>query len=186
MAQQGTFFRSIDLAYFQLGTPLSAMGSRTHGGRYNHKGDFEALYVADSQRTALYETRAIYNVSGKVVGVRQAPRVMMSLDYELADIVDLRAQTTLDALGIKVNDLKLPWKLAQSQNKPILTQRIGAAARAVEIEALLVPSARVSSGTNLVIFTDRLRVGSMVELYVGTLSTVPRYAIKGAFKATIR
>lgn len=185
-AQRGIFFRSIDLHWLLDGTPLSAVGSRIRGGRYNRKGAFEAFYIANTQETALYETEAIFKVAGVVVGVRQPPRVMLSLEYDLHDVVDLRAPIALATLGITIDDLKHPWKLAQAENRPTLTQRIGAAARAADIEALLVPSARVDVGTNLVVFPDRLRNGSSVGLFVGNEPTIPRYTLNGRYESKNR
>jgi RES domain-containing protein len=181
--QRGTFFRSIDLQWLLQGTPLSAIGSRLLGGRYNRKGKFEALYIADSQVTALHETEAVFQAAGRVVGVRQPPRVMLSLDYSLQHVVDLRGPHVLKSLDITLDDLTRPWKLAQADDRPVLTQRIGAASRAVDIEGLLVPSARVDGGTNLVIFPDRLREGSSVELYVGNEPTIPRHTLQGQYRA---
>jgi len=185
-AQRGTFFRSIDLHWLLQGTPLSAIGSRIRGGRYNRKGAFEAFYIANTQETALYETEAIFKFAGVVVGVRQPPRVMLSLEYNLHDIVDLREPTALATLGITIDDLKQPWKLAQAEDRPVLTQQIGAAARAMDIEALLVPSARLGAGTNLVVFPDRLRKTSSVDLFVGDEPTVPRYTLDGQYESKIR
>ena len=185
-AQRGTFFRFIDLHWLLQGTPLSAIGSRMRGGRYNRKGAFEAFYIANTQETALYETEAIFKVAGIVVGVRQPPRVMLSLEYKLHDIVDLREPIALATLGITVDDLKQPWKLAQAEDRPVLTQRIGAAARAIDVEALLVPSARADAGTNLVVFPDRLLKGSSVDLFVGDEPTIPRYTLDGQYESKIR
>lgn len=185
-ARRGIFFRSIDLKWLLQGTPLSAIGSRIHGGRYNRKGAFEAFYLADTQETALYETEAIFKFAGIVVGVRQPPRVMLSLEYDLHDIVDLRALTTLEGLGVTIADLKQPWKLAQAENRPVVTQLIGAAARAVDIEALLVPSARVDAGTNLVVFPDRLRKKSSINIFVGNEPTIARYKLEGQYESRIR
>ncbi len=53
---RGTFFRSIDLHY--MGSPLSAIGSILDGGRYNHIGDFEVLYLANTQHTTSLGARA--------------------------------------------------------------------------------------------------------------------------------
>jgi RES domain-containing protein len=137
------------------------------------------LYIADTQETALYETEAIFKTAGIVVGVRQPPRVMLSLDCDLHHVVELREPSVLKSLDLTIDDLKQPWKLAQAENRPVLTQRIGSAARAADVEGLLVPSARVDTGTNLVIFPDRLRKGSSVELYVGDEPTIPRYTLRG-------
>jgi RES domain-containing protein len=185
-AQRGTFFRSIDLHWLLQGTPLSAIGSRIRGGRYNRKGAFEAFYIANTQETALYETEAIFKSAGIVVGVRQPPRVMLSLAYNLHDIVDLREPTALATLGITIDDLKQPWKLAQAEDRPVLTQRIGAAARAVDVEALLVPSARADAGTNLVVFPDRLLKRSSIDLFVGDEPTIPRYTLDGQYESKLR
>jgi RES domain-containing protein len=163
------------------GTPLSAVGSQIHGGRYNRKNTFEAFHISDTQQTALYETEAVFNFAGVIVGLRQPPRVILSLDYDLQYVLDLRAPTLLERLDVTIDDLKRPWKVAQADGRPVLTQRIGAAARAVNIEALLVPSARVDAGANLVVFPDRLRVGSSIELYVGGTPTVPRYGLEGRY-----
>jgi hypothetical protein len=95
----------------------------------------------------------------------------------------LPSDAFLKSLDLTIDDLKLPWKLAQADNRPVLTQRIGSAARAVDIEGLLVPSARVDTGTNVVIFPDRLREGSSVELYVGNEPTIPRYTVQGQYGA---
>jgi len=86
---RGTFFRSIDLQWLLEDTPLSAIGSRLHGGRYNRKGVFEAFYIANTPETALYETDAIFKAAGVVVGVRQPPRVMLSIDCHLQNVLDL-------------------------------------------------------------------------------------------------
>ncbi len=105
---EGLFFRSIDCHWLLRGTPLSAIGSRLRGGRYNRKGDFEAFYIADTQETALYETEAIFKAAGVVVGVRQPPRVMLSLDYDLQHVVDLREPPVLKSLDLTIDDLKQP------------------------------------------------------------------------------
>jgi RES domain-containing protein len=160
---------------------LSAIGSRVRGGRYNPKGRFEAFYLADTQETALYETEAIFASGGVVLGVRQPPRVMLSLDYELQCVVDLREPDALEHLRITLDDLRRPWKIAQAEGRPILTQRIGQAARSVGIEALLVPSARIHAGANLVVFPDRLRSRSTIELYAGANFSLPRYALRGGY-----
>jgi RES domain-containing protein len=97
---RGTFYRSIDLKWLIEGSPLSAIGSKLVGGRYNYKGGFEAFYLADSQVTALYETEAIFRFANAVVGVRQPPRVMLSLDYDLSTVVDLRTRLALETLGM--------------------------------------------------------------------------------------
>ncbi len=107
---------------------------------------------------------------------------MLSIDFDLQCVLDLREPSVLEHLGLKIGQLIEPWKLAQAEARPVLTQRIGSAARAVELEALLVPSARIETGCTLVVFPDRLRIGSTIDLYVGDEPTVPRYGLQGRFE----
>lgn len=181
--QRGTFFRSIDLA--RIDDPLSALGSMKQGGRYNKRGKFEALYVSDTQITALHEVQSVYTNIKKIVAVRQPPRAMLSIDLEVTRVIDLRSRLSLDALKMTADDLKQPWKIAQDQGRRIHTQDIGEAARHAEIEGLLVPSARVSDGTNLVVFLDRLRIRSTVTLYRGDNPALPGIRIIGQFKPSV-
>jgi hypothetical protein len=53
--------------------------------------------------------------------------------------------------------------LAESKIPP--THLLGEAAREAAIEALLVPSARLSGTKNIAIITDRVRIGSFFEIY---------------------
>lgn len=177
--KRGTFFRSIDLQY--MTSPLSAVGSILEGGRYNHLGDFEVLYLADTQQTTLFETKAVYNHSGKVVGRRQPPRAMLSVDLELQVVLDLTSPDLQKALGVTLADLRAPWQLAQEEGRPIITQDIGAAARAANIEALLYPSAVIDDAVNIAIIVDRLRVGSHVTLYTDPMSAAPRVGFSGTY-----
>lgn len=164
---RGTFFRSIDARYL-LASPLSALGSLLFGGRYNHVGWFEALYLADTPHTALFEVEHIYKDSdGKVAGRRMAPRALLSIDADLQHVIDLRQPEVQAALEIAESDLLAPWKLAQARGEYPLTHLLGAAARAAGIEGIIAPSARSSEGFALVVFPDRLRSGSVVTLYNG-------------------
>ena len=181
-AQRGTFFRSIDLRY--LATPLSAVGSIRTGGRYNAKGAFEALYIADTQETTLHETNAVFNFNGKIVAKKQPPRVILSIDVTLQYVIDLRDPKVQEKLKITMSDLRAPWLLAQEEGRYIVTQDIGDVARACHVEALLYPSATLDGATNLVIFTDRLRKGSIIELYVGDGedTPMPRVTLTGEYE----
>jgi RES domain-containing protein len=176
---RGTFFRSIDYAFLARGTPLSAIGSVAAGGRYNPRNTFEALYLADNPETALFETQALMACGLRLIGVKQPPRVMLALDATLQSALDLEDELTLGALEIAREDLCDPqWRLKCERGEPVLTHRVGAAARAAKLEALRVPSAVRPLGANLVIFPDRLRKGSSIELYVGDHLEIPRYTLE--------
>jgi len=161
------------------------MGSILGGGRYNHIGDFEMLYLADTQHTALFETKAVYNHSGKILGRKQPPRVMLSVAVELHVALDLTNARVQRGLGITEADLKAPWEVAQEEGRAIVTQDIGAAARAAQCEALLFPSATLPNAQNIAIIVDRMRTSSNVTLYTDPVSAAPHVEIRGTYTPVV-
>lgn len=185
LAQQpkrGTFFRSIQFEY--VSEPLSAVGSIRKGGRYNRRSRFEALYLADSQVTTLYETNAVLDVGGQPIGQRQPPRVMLSIDVELQNVVDLCDPAAHNTLNVTLAELLAPWRLAQKMGRRIITQQIGEAARAIDIEGLWVPSARFAPGRNLVVFPDRLRAGSSIAIFAAGLPDL-EVRLNGTYRSSL-
>ncbi len=89
----------------------------------------------------------------------------MTITVDLQSVVDLTNDENRNALGLHSDDLVSEWRdlLAKFTLPP--THRIGEAAREADIEALLVPSARVSGSKNIAIIIDRLRNGSFFEIY---------------------
>lgn len=159
------FFRSIPLKF--VSTPLSAIGSVRDGGRYNPQGGFEILYAADSEDAVLRETRAVVvdPNTGLAVPQRHPPRVHFTVNLDLQFMVDLTDATNCDAIGVHSDDLVSEWRTFLAASKTPPTHVIGDAARAADIEALLVPSARLPGTKNIAIVTDRLRIGSFVEIH---------------------
>lgn len=182
---RATFFRSIDARY--ASTPLSAIGSIMSGGRYNHIHDFEAFYVADNLSTALFEVQALSHAEdGTIQSSKMPPRIDLSIDVVLQRSIDLRTDDVLAALHVTKDDLLLPWRLAQDRGEYPVTQLLGAAARTAEIEGLLVPSAKVATGTNPVVVVDRLVPASSYTLYLGDSKALPVSAVKGTYNANRR
>ena len=62
-ALMGTAFRAVNLRYVE--TPLSAVGSILTGGRYNPKGAFEVLYLAENATTTLLEVQFAASSGGR-------------------------------------------------------------------------------------------------------------------------
>lgn len=158
-ALRGFFFRGIPLKY--VATPLSALGSRVGGGRYNAAGSFDVYYLAPNPDVALHETRSI-DASG--APKRIAPLALFSVDVELQHVVDLTRDETLRILGMASADLTREWRALVLAGETPTTHTIGAAARAAGVEALVYPSARVPGAANLAIIVDRLRRGSTVRV----------------------
>jgi RES domain-containing protein len=156
---RGFFFRGIPLKY--VATPLSALGSKISGGRYNAAGTFEVYYLAPNPEVALRETRAIDADSAPK---RIAPLTLFSIDVELQSVVDLTKEETLRALDVKAAQLVVEWRVAVLNGQTPITHDIGAAARLANVEALIYPSARAPGAANLAVILGRLRRGSRLRI----------------------
>jgi RES domain-containing protein len=73
---------------------------------------------------------------------------------KLSCILDLRSPRTLRILGVDPAPLLGNWIIEQTRGREAFTQLIGRAARLHGFQGILCHSARLRSGTNLVIFPD--------------------------------
>ena len=161
---QGLAFRLILARY--AATALSSIGSLRAGGRYNMRGEFEALYLASSPVTALREVEALVATTEGLRGVKGPPRILLSIDYELEAVVDLTQPTAQQLLGSSLAELSAPWRTLNAAGTIAPTQLLGSVVHELAvIEALRVPSARDPSTDNVVIFPDRLRSTSTVRVF---------------------
>jgi RES domain-containing protein len=74
-------------------------------------------------------------------------RTLYKIEIALSSVLDLSSWTTLEALGLSLEDF------AGIDHAPC--QKIGGAVERLEHDGLLVPSARLTGGTNLVIYPNR-------------------------------
>ena len=164
---EGTAYRAIGYRYAT--TALSAVGSLRYGGRYNVAGAFEALYLSMSPVTALLETKAMVETDGRLVGMRSAPRILLSIDCTLTNVLDLTDSSTLEILHTTTQALLAPWLPFVETSKFAPTQLLGSAAYSNgRISALLAPSARLPTESNLIVFSDRLKPGESIEVFDDT------------------
>jgi RES domain-containing protein len=143
---EGVAFRLILARY--AATALSSIGSLRTGGRYNVRGQFEALYLASSPVTALREVEALVETASGVHGVKGPPRILLSVEYRLQALVDLTDTTVQAALGTTLGELCAPWRPLNAAGLVAPTQLLGEVLRDDgSIEAVRVPSARDPSTT---------------------------------------
>lgn len=139
---KATFYRMVRTE--DADAVLSAGPSFTYGGRYNKAGEFGALYLGESP--AVCEQEKLKQVAGRPDLL--PPQVIGAVEVDIRDTLDLTDASNQKALGVDpaqltdALDLTLPRALAE-------------AARALGINALLVPSA-AAAGKNLVVFEERL------------------------------
>jgi RES domain-containing protein len=133
--------------------PLSGIGARTHGGRWNPPDSFSTLYLALDRETTVVE---FYRLAKRQSRAPEdfLPRRMYSYDIALAAILDLRNTSTRTALGLSELDLR--------SNDASKCQQIGESAHYLGLEGVLAPSA-AGEGNVLAVFFDRLHADSQVR-----------------------
>lgn len=152
------YYRIMGLRY--LRNPLSALGSKLAGGRYNYIGECEVLYAAPDAQTAVQETL-------KNINFRFSPKSIITIEVEVQEVVDLEDSKVIDVLGIEVDKLFLPWRKIQDiDQEKAYTQILGELIyNSKQFEGIRYPSVKVEGKYNLAIFPDRLKKGSGVKVY---------------------
>jgi RES domain-containing protein len=118
--------------------------SNTAGARWNDT-NLGAIYTSCERETALAE--AEYYIAMQPLRPR-AKRTLYTIHVSLKNVIDLAAPGLLDRVGIT------PGVLSGADHIPCRT--VGGAVNWLGHDGLLVPSARRSGGTNLVIFRQDL------------------------------
>jgi RES domain-containing protein len=135
---------------------LSAEGAKRFPGRYHRKGGAPALYFADTPLTAIFEVDRAVDLGGIQLSGLANPGILISVKFELSDVLDLTDPEIIALLGTSHQELTGSW---MSMN-PAPTQVLGEAAyetgRIVAIKAPSAANRQHEAATNLVVFRDRL------------------------------
>lgn len=136
---------------------LSGDGSLKHGGRYNPKGAFRAIYGSLELDTATAELLAHHRRQGRPDPEADVfPFVAVSLEVEVERLLDLTNATVRRTLKVRKKDLVGDWQAMQDLGQEALTQALGRMAHAAGYQGLLVPSAAKPGGRNVVLFRDKV------------------------------
>ncbi len=152
---KGNFFRITASKYQE--EILSPAGSLHHGGRYNPKREFGALYLSESEQICKVE---VLRAADDPAFFKQ-PRICGKIRVVLKRVLDLTDEQILEELGIRKAELL--QDTGDRQRDYRLPRRIGRLARALGFEALKVPSV-TSQGNNLVIFPENLSEQAKLEV----------------------
>ena len=162
---RGVAYRSASPAYAGSRDLLSGEGVRRHGGRWNAAGAFPAVYASLTPETAVAEALAQFRYYG-IPDADAMPRVLVALDASLAALADLTDGRTRRVLRVSRRRMRADsWRAAAERGRESLAQAIGRAAYDARLEGLLVPSAADRKGVNLVVFPERLRPESRLEVH---------------------
>ena len=133
--------------------PLSGMGARIHGGRWNPPESFSTLYLALDRETTVREFYRLAERQGRDPE-DFLPRRLYRYDIALAALLDLRDSATRAALQLGDRELR-----ASDAAK---CRQIGESAHHLGLEGILAPSA-AGEGAILAVFFDRLHADSQVR-----------------------
>ena len=138
--------------------PLSTGGALYNCGRYNVIG-CAALYLSSSPTLAVNEH---LHLAQLFEAKSFPPRLLVSIEVDLALVLDLTDGETLDRFGVSRDDLLVPY--SKDPEVPSITQTIAIEARKKGIEAILAPSALVPTESNLVVFRDNVASPTAVRV----------------------
>jgi RES domain-containing protein len=117
----------------------------TLGARWNPAG-IPAIYTSLSREGVLAEVEYQLSMEPLRPSVR---RTLYKVEVALSSVLDLSSWTTLERFGLSSEGF------TGTDHAPC--QKIGGAVEDLEHDGLLVPSARLTGGTNLVIYPNRQR-----------------------------
>jgi RES domain-containing protein len=133
---------------------LSGEGARRHGGRWNPKDLFPAIYLADSEVACMNEVDRAAETNGLAAEkMLTVPYRLHTIEVNDLPVLDLRSADNQERVGLEVEDLfGRDWSACQA---------VGHAAWFLEMAGVVAPAA---GGIGLVItaFEHRTRPGQVV------------------------
>ncbi len=156
----GTFFRFQTIDFPSAKDVLSGEGARVRGGRWNQPG-LATVYGSTTDTTALEECKA----NDRYYGVdTKGPRLLVAVEAQLVGVLDLTSAGIRRTLGVTLKELAAEdWRKLMQVGQESSSQALGRAAAVVGASSLLVRSAAIARGINVVVFPrahrdDRLKV----------------------------
>jgi RES domain-containing protein len=161
---QGVAYRVTTLDYPSPKSILLGEGSFLHGGRWNAIGSVRAVYGSTSDTVAVAESRATADYANIPLPFT-TPRLLVAIELALQAVLDLTRDSVRERLGLTLSELRAEdWRKVQEEARESFTQAIGRAVFVNKGEGLLVPSARVPEGVNIVYFPENHRTASRVRV----------------------
>ena len=149
--------------------PIWPGGAARKGARFTPRAvaapGIDCLYLAEDELTPLVEITGVFRPPGMAIPLRFAPQTMMTVEGDVADVLDLTDTAIQGELGTTLRELTAPWMLQQARHlaglaPPPPTQELGQEAFDTgSIVGLRYHSSKNPSGVGVVVFTSRLIAG---------------------------
>lgn len=130
-------------------------GARLHGGRWNPKGSFAAVYLSDTPEAALQEFLARARRM-KLPDYRALPMQMVGVKIKAANVLDLTDAKVESSIKPILVTEKIHWRAVQVKREAV-SQAIGRALREIGFGGLVTHSQALPGAKTIVIFPDRLK-----------------------------
>ena len=161
---QGVAYRVTTLDYPSPKSILLGEGSFLHGGRWNAIGFLRAVYGSTAETVAVAESGATADYANIPLPFA-TPRLLVAIELALQAVLDLTRASIRERLDLTSNELRAKdWRKVQEEGRESFTQAIGRAVFSNEGEGLLVPSACVPAGVNVVYFPENRGPASGVRV----------------------
>jgi RES domain-containing protein len=161
----GIAFRAAPLEFSRQTKLLDGKGGLQMGGRWLAAGNFRVVNLSTTREAAVKESNASFTYYNFALSDVK-PTVIVGVSLKLDKVVDLtnahglRSQSWLSSNEMLAED----WRKVNDAGHESQSQAFGRAAHDVGAEGLLVLSARVRRGINLVYFPDSVANPDQIKI----------------------
>jgi len=161
----GVAFRAAPLEFARLRKLLDGKGGLRWGGRWLVAARSRAVNLSTTHEAAIKESNANFTYHNFALSDLK-PKVIVAVRLKLKRVVDLTAARGVRAQPWLLLDelLAEDWRKINDTGHESQSQAFGRAARDLGAEALLVPSARVRGGVNLIYFPESVASPTRIEI----------------------
>ena len=159
----GMAFRAAMLPFARADKLVDGKGAYLHGSHWCAPRAFRCVNLSTTAKTALQESHSLAAYYGWDEAVMN-PRVIVGVNLKLHHVLDLVAYSTLAQQLALADMLAEAWRELNTAGDESFGQALGRAAHALDAEAIVVPSAQVKGGVNIVVFPEALQERSKIHV----------------------
>jgi len=159
----GTVYRSCTPRYANQSDLITGTGSFQYGGRWSPVG-IAVVYSSLTPEVAMAETLA-NNRYYEIAIEDSMPRTFVAIMVSLRSIVDLRVGAVRQSIRVSLDrTMTVDWRREVREGRIPITQLIGRASFEIGFEGIIVPSVADPTGSNLLVYPEKLQLGSVLRV----------------------